>query len=354
MHEAVKVASDNTGNMVWAYGAWQLLDHQRVEVVRVTRPPYKADGVAAVLLPTANLLFDRLKYNRSVMVGMTNILHDIARANKAPSALLGIGSQIEFAQALAGEEGAAAEAKRPTADFSAADKVELASAQVAMLQRVVESGGFIATRGAFTARILVANGLPPPLPLGCPSLFLNRNPELGAELQRKWDAVLAKRSTSLRLAVTLPTMSRNKDMPPYADMLAVRVLKRFPNSVVVLQTEDDAYSLLRLHAKLGLYLSVDRVRYFYDPRSWVEGLAACCDFVFGFRWGASERLVGAPVWDVWEGGVGNKRGALQCRRCVDLWSGLWRRTGLVLPRADPWLCCRCPPFCAGSTAQWQV
>jgi hypothetical protein len=301
IHEAVRVASDNTGNMVLAYGAWQLLDHQRVEVVHVAPPPYKID-VAAVLIPTANLLFDRLKYSGSQMVGMTNMMLNITRSNRVPSALLGIGSQVEFTQPLAGEEGAAARAKRPTADFSAADKVQLPPTQVALLQRVVDSGGFISTRGAFTARILEANGLPPPLPLGCPSLFLNHNPALGAELQRKWNAVLAERSTSLRLAVTLPAISHRTDMPPYVDMLAVRVLKRFPNSMVVLQTEADAFSLERLHAKHDVYVPVDRVRYFYDPRSWVEGLAACCDFAFGFRWGRAPSVGVSEGAGLWVGG----------------------------------------------------
>ena len=84
------------------------------------------------------------------------------------------------------------------------ESVTLDARQVELLAAVAESGGAITVRGRFTAGVMEANGLAPPLPLGCPSLFLNHAPRLGADLQRKWDAILAARNSSLRVAVPLP------------------------------------------------------------------------------------------------------------------------------------------------------
>lgn len=38
-----------------------------------------------------------------------------------------------------------------------------------------------------------------------------------------------------------------------------------------------------MHDRYGLYLRHDRVRHYYDVQSWLDGLAACCDMVWGFR-----------------------------------------------------------------------
>ncbi|KAI3432796.1 hypothetical protein D9Q98_010380 [Chlorella vulgaris] len=291
--EAASVATGNFGNAVWGYAAWQLLDHSAVEVLDVTLGQL-ADGLLAVLMPTANLLFDMRSYGKSGRQLMTQRLHRVATAaaaQAAPVLLVGIGMQVEFDEQLSGEGGATDAnnntshinaTRQASADAAAAQHVRLPREQTQLLAQVHKSGGIVTTRGAFTAAVVAANGLPPPLPLGCPSFMLNHNLELGAVLQRKWDAVLAGRSTSMRLAVTLPATPGSKPLPPHAHLLAKRIFKRFPNSVAVLQTGEDALTLRRLNAKHGTCLGAERIHYFYDPQSWVDGLRSF-DFVFGFR-----------------------------------------------------------------------
>ncbi|KAI3433678.1 hypothetical protein D9Q98_003487 [Chlorella vulgaris] len=280
LEDAVRVASDNFGNLVWAYAAWQLLDHSAVEVVEVVRPGVKVE-VDALLMPTANLLFDATPYIKSSMAGHTQRLFAFSHSVTAPTLLIGIGSQVNFDQAL-GEEIAANKTKAASADFAAAADVVLHQQQVQLLRQVQKSGGIITTRGKFTEAIITANGLNPPLPIGCPSFMLNHNPRLGEVLQKKWDAVLAARSTKLRLAITMPATPRTKGLPLDADLLAKRIFKLFPNSVAVLQTEEDAYTLRRLNAKHGVCLGAERVLFYYDAQSWIDGLKDF-DFVFGFR-----------------------------------------------------------------------
>ncbi|KAI3433676.1 hypothetical protein D9Q98_003485 [Chlorella vulgaris] len=280
LKDAVRVATSNFGNLVWAYAAWQLLDHAAVEVVEVVRPGVKVE-VDALLMPTANLLFDATPYIKSPMQRHTQMLYGLAHSVAAPTLLVGIGSQVEFDQVL-GVGVAGNKTKAVSADFAAAADVVLHQQQVQLLRQVQKSGGIITTRGKFTEAIITANGLNPPLPIGCPSFMLNHNPRLGEVLQKKWDAVLAARSTKLRLAITMPATPRTKGLPLHADLLAKRIFKLFPNSVAVLQTEEDAYTLQRLNAKHGVCLGAERVLFYYDAQSWIDGLKDF-DFVFGFR-----------------------------------------------------------------------
>ncbi|EFN52289.1 hypothetical protein CHLNCDRAFT_139033 [Chlorella variabilis] len=278
--EARQVASENFGNLVWAYGAWQLVDHNATQLVPLEPPgPYTAP-VEVVLLPTANMLMNASKYE--AIKAYTNTVLGIAEAVTAPIVLVGVGSQVRFEDQHGGGGGGGEAAA--ASDFSAASTVVLHPQQVAFLRRVEQSGGLTITRRKFTAALVEGAGLAPALPLGCPSLFINHDPSLGASLKRKWEAVVAARDPKLRLAVTLPKV--HKDLPPPTDLLrllAERVLGAFPASIVVLQTADDMNTLQLLHDRHGLYLPPHRIRYFYDVESWVDGLAACCDLVWGFR-----------------------------------------------------------------------
>ncbi|EFN52219.1 hypothetical protein CHLNCDRAFT_139069 [Chlorella variabilis] len=273
LSEAKPIATDNSGNLVWAYGARCLLDPNTTEPVALV-PPY-TEHIDAFLLPQANLLMNISNYD--MVRGYTSFVLKVSRAVKAPIAVIGIGSQVRFDDAPLLEEGADMSA-------AAASAVQLHPQQVAFLKQVEASGGIITTRGKFTAAIIEGNGLPPPLPLGCPSVFINHNPRLGAVLQRKWDAVLRRRDPNLRLAVTLPAIPGDQPYPlGLVSLLARRVLEAYPNSVVVLQTSRDEDTLDAMHSHFGLYLRPSRIRYFYDVESWIAGLKSCCDLVWGFR-----------------------------------------------------------------------
>ncbi|KAL4856709.1 hypothetical protein ACK3TF_003112 [Chlorella vulgaris] len=316
LQEARHICSDNSGNLVWAYGAWHLVDPDLAEMLHL-RPPY-TDPIDVLLLPTANILVNESSYAVGGKGYTTQVLA-MVRAVKVPILTIGLGSQIRFddvpsaasaaeeeqAGEQAGQQGEATngtlavrqqEAHQGGSDYSAASAVQLHPQQVALLQRVEATGGLTVTRGRFTAAIMEANGLAPPLPLGCPSLFINHNPQLGAVLQQKWRAVLRKRDPNLRLGVTLPKVHMDRPFPSdLVRLLAERVLKVFPRSVVVLQTLGDLNLLKTMHDKHGLYLQPDRVRHYYDVEAWTAGLKACCDLVWGFRIHGTMAAIAAEV-----------------------------------------------------------
>ena len=237
---------------------------------------------AAFLLPAGDLLVDSSRYAGPVLA-LTRRLRAAVAATPAPTLLLGVGSQVDGQDGLMAEGGV-----RDAGAIAATASVALHSDQAALLRAVAASGGAVSVRGAFTAAVAAASGLPPPLALGCPSLFLNHAPALGAELQRKWDALLAARNASLRVAVTLPVAPSEGEVGAFPiarqlSLLVNRVLRPLRGSVVVLQTPGDTALLQYMNDELGFYLPPTRVRWYYDVDAWVAGLRSCCDTVFGFR-----------------------------------------------------------------------
>jgi hypothetical protein len=186
---------------------------------------------------------DEGRYEEAVR-GYTTAALLMVRAVRVPVLLVGLGSQVRFDELPGGGAAAAAADTGAAALRAAGARVRLAPQQRALLERVSGGGGAVLSRGAFTAGAVEAAGLPPPLPLGCPSLLLNRSPALGRQLQRGWRAALAARSPQLRLAVTLPKVHADRPFPDaLVELIATRVLARFNASVVVLQTEDDLHTL---------------------------------------------------------------------------------------------------------------
>jgi hypothetical protein len=308
--EAVSVATNNFGNLVWAYSAWKLVDPNATELVPLIAPPFSTP-VDAVLLPTANMLVNSSKYKD--VEDYTRILVNIVNGispQTAPIMLIAIGSQVEF------EETPGVPSSIEAAAATGAGHIVLDPEQISFLQRIKASGGMMTTRGRFTEQIIAANGLPPPLPLSCPSLFLNHVPRLGATLQQKWDAVLQQRDPNLRLAITLPNIpADDKGREKYAEVvrfLAEHILKPYrKTATVILQTMWDVDTLEIINVKYGVHLRPDRIRHFYDVDAWVEGMKSCCDFVFGFR--IHGTVVGACS------GLGHSLIAGRSRRIWDAW-----------------------------------
>jgi hypothetical protein len=278
--EAQPICSDNSGNLMWALAAQRLLDPNASELVQLA-PPYDAP-IQALLLPEANMLVNVSKRHT---LGLTNRYRSLFKNLTAPIMLIGVGSQVRFEEAAPGAVGGGGEQGGALPPLSAgADRVRLGPEQKDFLRMIAKSEGMVTVRGEFTASLVAANGLHRPLPLGCPTFFLNHNPRLGEALQQKWDALVAARDPKLRLAVYLPNIPGDKPYPEsLLKLLAERVFKPFPNSVAVLQTPHDENTLENMHRLNGLYLRSWRVRYFYDAQSWIDGLAGCCDFVLGFR-----------------------------------------------------------------------
>ncbi|KAI3432829.1 hypothetical protein D9Q98_010413 [Chlorella vulgaris] len=285
LQEAQQICTDNCGNLVWALAALRLLDPDTTKVVHIPPPFTTTEPISALLFPEANLLLNISKYDILTSVASyTKYLSSIVSSIDVPVMLIGIGTQVHFSDAgITRTAGGDAEADNADLD-KLASQVSLHPEQQHFMQQIDSTGGFTTVRGDFTAAVLTANKLQSSYPLGCPSLFLNHNMQLGAVLRQKWDALLAARSTSLRVAVNLPNIGGDKPFPvELIQLVTERLLKAFPNSVVIMQTPGDEHELTGMHERHGLFLQPSRVRFYYDVDSWVEGLKSCCDLVFGFR-----------------------------------------------------------------------
>lgn len=75
---------------------------------------------------------------------------------------------------------------------------------VKWLKDLHSKGGAIWTRGRHTSAYLDAIGVTGSAPIGCPSLFINPSPELGATLKRKADEILKNGISRLAVAAGNP------------------------------------------------------------------------------------------------------------------------------------------------------
>lgn len=197
LSDAVTIGIGNTGNFIWDYGAQHLLDPVLSELVEGFNKTTDLGRVHVHLLPTTNILFPGNMYSK---------VSDIYRGYKqcielfnASVLMVGVGIQQEFpGGCILGSKHAALPAFHPS-------EYQLSSRQADFFEGIAKSGGLMTVRGKLTEAVFLANGLPPPEVLGCPSLLINKNPTLGATLLKKWNMVLRHGNPKdLRIAVGLP------------------------------------------------------------------------------------------------------------------------------------------------------
>ncbi|KXZ41092.1 hypothetical protein GPECTOR_812g41 [Gonium pectorale] len=243
----------------------------------------EGSDVDLFLLGTANILVNVSNYIQGGIVSvLTKFYTDMIHVYNAPVLMVGLGAQADFGDGLPFGTTNLTEKR----SIKASDII-LTAQQKEMYGLIKGSGGDIVVRGQFTANICTANGLQPPLVFGCPSLFINHNPSLGARLEAKRIAVLkARDSANLRLAVGLPAVPTQGNMYLQSlvliQFLAKKVFKVFPKSFVVVQTPHDMDTIHKLQ-QYGAPITQDRIKYYYDPEHWFEGIGKSADFLFGFR-----------------------------------------------------------------------
>lgn len=277
-------ATDNSGNVVWEVASLRVLDPNTTVPVHV---PGK-EKVDALFIATANLLVNASVY-RLGMHSVQQMYIDHTRRLSVPTLVAGLGSQVDFPGGLVLGNVNSTLTRGSESDSIPSDFM-LDQKHLEWLKLVHASGGAAMVRGRFTEAVILRAAGPPPVAVGCPSLFLNHNTKLADVLRRKWDAVLQQRNTSLRLAVGLPHVPHiphvGADYPEsrvLLKFLADHIFKVFPNSFVVVQTKHDVDQTIRMLQQYGVFLGFDRVRYFYDIDSWVGYLKKHADMLFGFR-----------------------------------------------------------------------
>jgi hypothetical protein len=252
-----------------------LLDHNATAFVDIDNHNGKINTkLDLVLMPEANLLMNVSQYHmvQELTKQHLNFIKDL----RTPVALLGIGAQVKFL---------------PDGTEHRPQEITLPSEQKQFMETVLR-GGFATVRGKFTKAILDSNGLTGALPLGCPSLTINRRPDLGELLEQKWRKVVTGRDSKIKLAVALPKFGAMEDSRT-AQML-VKILKLFPKSEVVIQQPSDFSVLHLLHTQEGFFLPYERFRYFYHPVDWISSLKSF-DLALSFRIHGGMAAIAAEV-----------------------------------------------------------
>lgn len=165
---------------------------------------------------------------------------------------------------------------------------------------------FVGVRGEFTRRLLRRFGVDSTV-IGCPSLLLNSQPDLGRQLQMRYERLRAWLKTGncrMRLAVTAASPWGEKEMS--AEMTLIRWLFHFGGKYIqqsggvevfrlVLQRfsseieRGETYELLR--HRYGQYGSTDAFKklieeysaLYFDVDDWEDAIAGC-DFSLGSRY----------------------------------------------------------------------
>jgi len=293
--------TDNAGNMVWLHGAMQLSDAastilrsdvELIDVGKATTGSIATGCLAAglqsveptaMLFATANLLVpghatraagdipsvgdDRNGGTFLRLLTMSKIYRLRIEQLNVPTAILGIGTQIEFGND--GDGGISL--------GRLGQKFVLDEGQVALLAAVANrsKGGLpnIGTRGDLTQAVCRNAGVHACISLGCPSLLINPKRDLGRVLEEKWTwlrSAAATNSSSLRIIFTMPAVRAASSRVKVLERLYLNLGRRFPRFLIVLQTPHEMEWITLLRRNMAI--RPNQIRTFRSVPDWIEAL----------------------------------------------------------------------------------
>merc|ERR550537_477498 len=145
-----------------------------------------------------------------------------------------------------------------------------------------QAQGSLSVRGDITKSLLQKEvGLDPKV-LGCPSLFINPNPNLGYILKKKYELVsqrIKENDQTLKFAINLPAYY-HKNSKSYKAL--VSLVERFPGSLIFMQELSEKSNLVRCKEDNGFTFPDTAIQYFYDIKEWREKIKDL-DFSIGIR-----------------------------------------------------------------------
>jgi Polysaccharide pyruvyl transferase len=251
-------AGKNVGNLVWLYSASKhIMDPDKNDLMTVKT---RHGDVDAVVIPSANILWNMTELDK--LPNKAAMLADFATIrpgpNYKPHFIIGMG--------VSGYEGLGISTSELFGDlgevylekYTPADYV-LHSTYVTTLKAIGEKNSGIGVRGPFTERLLHSYGVSTAVALGCPSLFADDRPDLGAVLQAK----IAALGSSSRLAINLP----QRWLPRLMTFL-LRLAMQSKDHVIVWQSPTDVWFLKRAQKELGIAVPPEKIKWFRDFESW--------------------------------------------------------------------------------------
>ena len=261
--KAMFYTTRNTGNIVWMYGATLLFD-ERYTLKPVFWGEPSPDPEAPLVVATANILAG-LNYGTKwpdTLVAGDMLEHQI-RNHKGPSFILGIGGMFA----------------NTNTDLEERDMIPHRN-DSQLIQTLKAKGTHVAVRGESTARMFRHDDAPMRV-MGCPSLMIAPQVDLGARLAAKTDAL--EPSPDLRILFNFPHYVHENFLRAVLEWM-----HRFPQSFCVLQSNIDLKNIDRMREILvqngedaTLFLE-GRVRWFTTFESWSE-VAASADMAFSVR-----------------------------------------------------------------------
>jgi hypothetical protein len=272
LEDLLKSTAGNIGNNVWSFaGSHCIFDRDAVELVDMwpENPNLKREDFDVHMIPVANMLWSIKNHNLSYIkeydghLSMVRRMNAILDATDRPAFMYGLGIQgydsIGKSKAMRHGLGDPYEWSRPTLDYV------LHGEYVHMLSTLSRLSPVISVRGAFTQQVLANYGFETEA-LGCPSLFLNPLPSVGASVER----MIENLPDNPRLVVMLPALYDTRYLQFYFELVG-----RHPDSVIILQGSTDLPFLRKAEAELNMSMPESKLRFFSNYHTWAKFI---CDY----------------------------------------------------------------------------
>ncbi len=249
----------NTGNLLFFRAARELFEEEVVLAGRTTAVESFADSVDKIVISAANFLNPDWDFR-----GLGNMIEKLGKE----CLVFGLGAQSQ-------QEGEIPRLQDGTIHF---------------LRAAAAHSRTIFVRGAYSARVCEHYGVRNVQAAGCPSVTLNGNPQLGAQIQARIGQPLA------RLYCAGATFK--KDTQPLERNLFA-LINALPGSLYCVQNPEPVLALADgiYHASGGLSEFAGRAHQFLDPESDLAGFLARFARVAGYFTDVAAWLQDAASYD---------------------------------------------------------
>jgi hypothetical protein len=237
----------NTGNLAFQYATWHAFTDEKYLESFNFDPSKVKERARLICLPAANFLYSGFDLGG---------LADRLEATELPVMVLGLGAQA----------------------FRNIDEVVLKPGTRRLLDVLAERCKTIMIRGKHTGAVLERLGVQNFEVLGCPSNFINTNPDLGAEIHQRWRT----RRETFAYAPTFYSYNAEFERKVYDinEPAITDIIAQDPLQAVAVARGDLTEDLMGWLANKGGFLTalaepdrrqaLNKLRTFFDVEAWME------------------------------------------------------------------------------------
>ena len=248
--QAMLYSSNNVGNYVWMYGVKNLIHHDYHELKGVEWGAPSSYKTAPLVVGTANILHGLRtgeKWPATLKAG--GMLEEQLRNHNGSSVILGIGGSFANTNNDLTDE-----------DFLPHPNISK------LLNTITRKGVLVSVRGPSTSKMF-KHEKTPHVVLGCPSLMISREPNLGALIETRTMTLRARED--MVIVFTLPHYVHT----PWLKV-TLHWIQQYPSSFYVMQSGSDIKNENRLRELLDeqgiepTEFLKGRVRFFSNIEDW--------------------------------------------------------------------------------------